>query len=304
MKLKVSTELKDANANHSFGTLLTVLGMVIISPDSLLVKILSSSVPVFTLIFYKYSVVLGTWIVGFTVTSFVFPEEESVWAHVLKLGRLEYISGCVFGSVNVLLNYAFYVENVGIVLIILAINPAFTAVFSYFLLHETIPSYTLIACVICVISVVFKCWGNLSGDDSDGSQGSVDGVLAALGASVAYGLYFVLLRIVPNQKKHEQQIRSDEHIHDDDDAKQDASVIRLLGRVAPCNIIGSVFVVVVTACFIRDLGDLDVVGGVFLYVQGGLVNPAAFLLMTVGPAYIPAYEVWMDIYIYIYICDE
>ena len=73
-----SANLRAANANHLRGTLLTVLGMIILSPDSLLVKILSKQVPVFTLIFFKYSIVLATWIFGFTSLHCFYPEEKSV----------------------------------------------------------------------------------------------------------------------------------------------------------------------------------------------------------------------------------
>ena len=191
---------------------------------------------------------------------------------------MEYLAGIVFGFTNILLNYAFYVENIGIVLVILAVNPAFASIFSHIFLREATPLRTIITCAICISCVVFICWENISGDE----EGSAVGILASLGASILYGLYFVLLRMVSSQSKHEAEMQNDFGTNND---------IRLLLQVAPCNIVASLVVVVVCGCFVRDVGDLTTFGGLMLFVQGALVIPLSFLLMTIGPAYIPAYEV-------------
>jgi drug/metabolite transporter (DMT)-like permease len=161
--------------DHVKGVLYCVAGVVVLSPDSLLVKVLSTSLPIFTLIFYKYLIIFLVWLGGFLLLSHFYPNKT---VRFKDLGKIEYMAGFVFGISNVLINYAFYAENVAYVLVILAINPAFASIFSHYLLHESTPPRTVVTCAICIGAVCYICSTSLS----DGGGGSVPGILASLGA--------------------------------------------------------------------------------------------------------------------------
>ena len=161
--------------DHVKGVLFCVAGVFVLSPDALFVKVLSKSLPIATLIFYKYLIICLVWLGGFLLLSHFYPKET---VRFRDLGKIEYLAGFVFGISNALINYAFYAENVAYVLVILAINPAFASLFSHYLLHESTPSRTVVTCAICIGAVVYICSQSLG----EGGGGSVTGILASLGA--------------------------------------------------------------------------------------------------------------------------
>jgi drug/metabolite transporter (DMT)-like permease len=95
----------------------------------------------------------------------------------------------VWTIVNFSINYALQTTSTASSLVILASNPMFSAIFSYFILRETIPLRTILTSLVCFASIVIIFYGQLGGN-----QGNVIGLIFALISAIAFGLYFVLIR--------------------------------------------------------------------------------------------------------------
>lgn len=76
------------------------------------------------------------------------------------------------------------------VLVILASNPIFSAIFSYLLLEEVMPLRTIITCIICFGAIILIFSSQLGG-----SSNTIEGNMYALIASVTLGEYLVLIRL-------------------------------------------------------------------------------------------------------------
>ncbi len=171
-------------SNQTKGTIYCVVGVLALTPDSLLVRKVSH-LPDFTVQFYRflfYGVAIGIF--------FVFQEREKTIQKFKEIGKIGFAAGLVWGGSNLLVTLAFQKTAIASALVIIASNPMFSAIFSYFLLKESIPLRTIIAALVCFGAIVLIFSAELG---SGGSQ--IDGVLYALFASITMGLYFVLLRL-------------------------------------------------------------------------------------------------------------
>lgn len=171
-------------SNQAKGTIITVVGVLAVSPDSLLIREVSH-LPNFEVIFYKFL------FVGLSLlVALVAYEGPSKSIEIFKeLGWIGWTAAGVWTIVNFSINYALQTTSTASSLVILASNPMFSAIFSYFILRETIPLRTILTSLVCFASIVIIFYGQLGGN-----QGNVIGLIFALISAIAFGLYFVLIR--------------------------------------------------------------------------------------------------------------
>ncbi len=171
-------------SNQTKGTIYCIVGVLVVTPDSLLVRKVSH-LPNFTVQFYRhflYAYTLGVY--------FLCQEGRQSWVKLKEIGKIGLFAGLIWGSSNLFVTLAFQKTAAANALVILASNPMFSAVFSYFLLKEIVPWRTIIAGLVCFGAIVLIFASELGNSD-----GGFEGVIYALLASATMGLYFVLLRL-------------------------------------------------------------------------------------------------------------
>lgn len=174
-------------SNQTKGTIMSILGVICLTPDSLLVRELSS-LPKFTVILYKYILFASI------LTTILFSVNPKQFVKSFtELGIVGISSGVIWGVSNFLITVAFQTTEVANVLVISAASPLFSTVFSYFILRDLSPTRTVIAATICffIIMVIFY---------SQMGKG-VGGILCAIGGSSSMAMYFVLIRLYTHHFK-------------------------------------------------------------------------------------------------------
>jgi len=243
-------------STHSKGTLICIAAVLILSPDSLLLRKLSH-VNDFAVLFYRYLI--------FTIALSVFMVAKSGLqtsiAAFRKLGRLELIAGVVWGINSIAFTYGLQSTAAANVLVINALNPMFAALFSFLILREMIPWYTVVASIACFAAIASMFCTQLSGGSD---EQTVIGLFCALVASISMGLYFVLIRLVEK------------------DGFVDST---------PCNIINGVLACTVGLCAAKDLQATDGMDWLYLLIDGVIVLAVSLSLLNIGPAMISAPEV-------------
>jgi drug/metabolite transporter (DMT)-like permease len=171
-------------SNQTKGTFYCAFGVLCLSPDSLMLRKVST-LPNDTVTFYRFFFFTTTILIYFIIQT-----REKFFEKFEELGKIGLAAGIIWGVSNIFGTMALQKTAVASALVILASNPMFSAIFSYFILKESIPYRTIIAALVCfgAICIIF------SSELGSGSS-NAEGVMYALGAAVTMGLYFVLLRM-------------------------------------------------------------------------------------------------------------
>jgi drug/metabolite transporter (DMT)-like permease len=173
-------------SNQVKGTVYCVTGILALTPDSLLVRLVSR-LPNFEVIFLK-NIIQAV----FLSLVLLITQGSGVVKSVKDLGRIGWIAGFIWAVSNFCITYAFQNTAVANVLVILAANPMFSAIATYFLLKETIRIRTMIAALVCFAAIIIIFSGELGKGDS--SAADIVGLINALAASVTFGFYLALVR--------------------------------------------------------------------------------------------------------------
>jgi drug/metabolite transporter (DMT)-like permease len=173
-------------SNQVKGTVYCVTGVLVLTPDSLLVRKVSR-LPNFEVIFLKYLI-----LAVFLTIVLLITQGSGIIKSVKNLGWIGWAAGFVWAVSNFSITYAFQNTAVANVLVILAANPMFSAIGSYFLLKETIRIRTMIAAAVCFSAIIIIFSGELGKGGS--SAADVIGLINALAASVTFGFYLTLIR--------------------------------------------------------------------------------------------------------------
>ena len=167
-------------SSHLKGLLITACGVLIITPDGLLTRLIETDH--WTMIFYRaLFLAFGMWLVlGFTSPNRVWQQYRT-----LKGAAIVKVIAYSLGSISFI--FAITHTSVANTLIILATTPLFAAIVSRVLLHEKIEMRTMIAIAIVAVGITVIASGKES------QPGSRIGDLAAvLGAFfLACGFSFV-----------------------------------------------------------------------------------------------------------------
>ncbi|RYH15295.1 EamA family transporter [archaeon] len=173
-------------SEHSIGTIMCLVGVLILTPDTLLLRMLSD-IPIFPIIFFRHLLITAS-----CTTVLLLYQKTNTLQKIKAIGKTGFLAGVVWGISNFLITYAFLTANVGNVLVILASNPMFSAILSYFLLGEVVKLHTFIASLVCFAAIVVI---SITAIGSNSDSQAIIGILAAIGSTITLSLYFVLIRV-------------------------------------------------------------------------------------------------------------
>ncbi len=156
------------------GFLITVMGVLLVVPDSLFVRLISSD-PIVTSFWRSASagslVLLG-------ILAFY---GASGFRNLRMMGWLGWLYTLLIGSTAPAFVFAVTHTSVASVVFILASMPIFSAAFSYIFLKETIELRNLVTIFLVILGLSFVCFGSINSDIS-----SWRGDVWALYVSIAY----------------------------------------------------------------------------------------------------------------------
>ena len=167
--------------DHRRGLLLAGSGMILISPDSLILRLMQTA-GIWEIAFYR-SLFLG---IGMTALAAV-STGCGLAGLVRNLGRLGLVSAVLIALTNI--GFVVAIDNTAVanLLVILATIPLFAGVFGWFLLGEAVRPRTMAAIAAGLVGVVIIVFGSFGG-------GRLFGDAMALVTAAGLGLNLVVLR--------------------------------------------------------------------------------------------------------------
>jgi drug/metabolite transporter (DMT)-like permease len=169
------------SSNHAKGLTLGIIGVLLLSPDTLIIRLVDSDPWTFiawrgALMFIGMFVIM-TMRFGYTI----FPRTYAI-------GWLGILIALLFALNNVFFQLSVQSTTVANTLVIVATAPLFAALFSVAFLRERVPTRTWIAIVVSALGVAMVFVGELG-------TGNLFGNLMALLSAVGLGIHFVLVRL-------------------------------------------------------------------------------------------------------------
>ncbi|NMM42932.1 DMT family transporter [Rhodospirillaceae bacterium KN72] len=177
--------LQDSVREHRTGFVMTLFGVLLISPDSLIVRIIDADS--WTMVFWR-GVLIGVTFLGFIA----FRYGASAIRNSLRLGGRSGVGVALcYTSTAIGFMSALHLTSVANTLVILAASPFFSAILSRVILREAVAWQTWLAIIagFCGIGVVM-----LEGLLNTHVAASWQGDLCALAASLSLAGSFVFIR--------------------------------------------------------------------------------------------------------------
>ena len=162
------------------GTLLMVSAMVILSPDALLISLIS--VDPWTLVFWR-----GLLIACTLSVTLVCSHGKAVFREVFRMGPAGILAGFLFGASTVSFVMSIRLTTAANTLVIVAGTPLFAAILTRIFLAERVPVRTWVAVITGFSGIIVIFSGSLS-------AGSVLGDLLALATALIMATNFVIIR--------------------------------------------------------------------------------------------------------------
>lgn len=241
--------------NRLKGILIAFIGITILGPDTLLVRLLDMQQ--WPLQFWRE---FGTALFLFTALGIGYGGK--LWEKTVAIGRIGILAGFFFAMSSILFIAALYLTTVGNTLAIISSAPVWGALLSKFFLKEHLPMRTWVATALCVV-----CIGIIvSGDIGFGERDSLLGDFLALFQAFFMGTAFVLVRSRPN--------------------------VNMLPCRALGGLITAAFSLVMALCLDQSLA-MPAAKLPLLSLLCFFVLPVSFGLLVVAPRFVPAPEVSM-----------
>ena len=163
------------------GVLLCLCGIILLTPDSLLLRLIGADL--WTLAFWRG----GLSAVGLAVAVLLMEGRQPGQQQLLRLTRQGVVVAVSFAIAN--LAFIFSIQNTAVAntLVIMSLSPLFAALLSYFFFREPISTGTWLAAVAIFLGLTMVFYGSLA-------TGGVVGDLAALVTSLCVAISLVLMR--------------------------------------------------------------------------------------------------------------
>ncbi len=169
---------------HLKGIIITALGVLIISPDGLLTRLIHTDH--WTLIFWRAVLLaFGMWF----ITSVVHPNKT--WYHYKNMGRLGLFMVVLYSFGTVSFVTAITHTSVANTLIILSTTPLFAALIGLVVLRETIELRTWCAIILVAVGVY------VISSDSSNQTATLFGDIAAMLGAFFLAAGFTVVRVKP-----------------------------------------------------------------------------------------------------------
>ena len=171
-------------SQHAKGLIITALGVLIISPDGLLTRLIH--VDHWTLIFWRTLFLsLGMWM----ITSFTY--RNQTWQKYKSIGRGGLMMALIYSLGTISFVTAITHTSVANTLIILSTTPLFAAIIGWVFLREPIPLRTWIAILLVGVGIF------VISSDSENQVSSLFGDLAAMLGAFCLASGFTIVRRFP-----------------------------------------------------------------------------------------------------------
>ena len=163
------------------GVLLCLFGITLLSPDSLLLRLIGADL--WTLAFWRG----GLSAVGLAVVVLLLEGRKTGQQQLLRLTRQGVVVAVSFAIANIA--FIFSIQNTAVAntLVIMSLSPMFAALLSHFFFREPISTGTWLAAFAIFFGLTVVFYGSLT-------TGGVVGDLAALVTSICVAISLVLMR--------------------------------------------------------------------------------------------------------------
>ena len=169
--------------NHAKGVLIAGAGVLAISPDSLLIRLVT--VDPWTLLFWRGLLSALAILAGLAVL-----HRRRLPNHLLAIGGTGIWLAVLFGVGNILFILSITSTKVANTLFIVSSAPLFAAIISRIFLHEIVPARTWLAIVVALAGIALIASSSL-----DQGRRSLLGDLAAVGTAISMAASFALARL-------------------------------------------------------------------------------------------------------------
>jgi len=163
------------------GLILSLIGVLILSPDSLLIRLVN--LDDFSLIFYRSALPV------FTIFLFLlYIYKTDLIKSFLLIGKIGILYAILYAITHVCFVYSIQHTSVANTLVLIAAAPIFAAIFSVFLLKEIPNFFTWLIILISLSGMIIIGWGSYT---TTGIFGDLMALIVALGM----GFSMVLVRL-------------------------------------------------------------------------------------------------------------
>ncbi|MDE0241714.1 MAG: DMT family transporter [bacterium] len=238
---------ENAVSERARGLAITTLAMLVITPDVLLIRLIDTDP--WTLAFWRGLLSAAGLVIGIVAIY-----RRRALEIALAPGIPGLVIGTLFGIGTIAFVWSITHTSAASTLLIIATGSMFGAVFSWLLMRERLPVYTVVAMVGTFAGLLIIVSGKA------GAGSSLEGDLAALVVAVLSGLTFALIR------KHR--------------------MTDMVPTLAIGGLVTAAIAVAVSLPVAVGAGDARLIA-----VMGLVMLPLAFSLQFVGARYIPAPEV-------------
>lgn len=165
------------------GLLITVIGVLVITPDSLLIRLIDADS--WTVIFWRSS------LSGFAILlGLLLYYRERFLQKMLGIGWSGLAMTFIWAFGTICFVYSIQTTLVANTLFIISTSPIFAALIAWLVLREAVSRRTWLTIGFSLAGIAIIAWGSLSG----GGQGSLLGDFAALGTALAVAITFSIAR--------------------------------------------------------------------------------------------------------------
>jgi drug/metabolite transporter (DMT)-like permease len=165
---------------HLRGLAITATGVLVITPDSLLVRLIETDV--WSLLFYR-----GLFVALALAVFFAIRFGREMPSFTRAVGLVGVLAGCLSAVSNILFVFSVTLTTAANTLVIVSAAPLFAAVFSHVFLKEAIAPLTWLAVLVVFTGIAAIFSGNFGG-------GSLIGDLCAIGAACFFAGHLTALR--------------------------------------------------------------------------------------------------------------
>ena len=163
------------------GLILSLVGVLILSPDSLLIRLVN--LDDFSLIFYRSALPVIT---IFLFLLYIY--KSNLFSSFILIGKIGILYAVLYAITHVCFVYSIQNTSVANTLVLIAAAPIFAAIFSVFLLKEIPNFFTWVIIFIALLGMIIIGWGSYT---TSGIYGDLMALIVALGM----GFSMVLVRL-------------------------------------------------------------------------------------------------------------
>ena len=165
------------------GLLITLTGVLVITPDSLLIRLIEADS--WTVIFWRNSLSGLTILLGLLLYY-----RRDFFRQLLSIGWAGLAMGVIWALGTICFVYSIQTTLVANTLFIVSTSPIFAALIAWLVLREAVTRRTWLTIAFSLVGIAFIAWGSTE----VGSQGSLIGDLAAMGTALAVAISFSIAR--------------------------------------------------------------------------------------------------------------